>query len=192
MTSTDNSPPNSGTLPGTGSPPLNWRAIAECQWRTLRDVRLIALQESPRSFLSKYSNEVTYGEERWRAEFSRGEWIIVAEEGRPPDAVIGITRSDDIPSTDRYLEFLWVSPRKRRSKIATNLIRVVLERLRASGSETAWLWILEGNAAAQKLYSKCGFATTGERHQPRADPSLWEERMTCRLSSRTQGEPGSR
>jgi ribosomal protein S18 acetylase RimI-like enzyme len=186
MASADNLSPDAGTLPGTGSSLVHWRAITEDQWRELRDVRLTALQESPRSFLSKYSNEVTYGEERWRAEFSRGEWIIVDEEGRPPDALIGITRSDDIPSTDRYLEFVWVSPRKRRSKLATNLIRVVLERLEASGCDTAWLWILDGNEKARELYSKCGFTTTGERHQPRANPSLWEERMTRRLRPRPQ------
>jgi RimJ/RimL family protein N-acetyltransferase len=181
VASAKNSPSDAGTLPGTESPPLHWRAITEDQWRKLRDVRLTALQESPRSFLSKYSNEVTYGEERWRAEFSRGEWIIVGEEGQPPIALIGITRSDDIPPTDRYLEFLWVSPKKRRTQLATNLIRIVLEHLEASGIDTAWLWILDGNEPARELYHKCGFTTTGERHQPRMDRSLWEERMNRRL-----------
>jgi RimJ/RimL family protein N-acetyltransferase len=181
MASAKNSAPDSGTLPGPESQPLRWRAITENQWSKLRDVRLTALQESPRRFLSKYSKEVAYGEAQWRAEFSRGEWIIVGEEGQPPDALIGITRSDDIPPAGRYLEFLWVSPRRRRTHLATNLIRAVLERLQASGMDTAWLWILDGNEPARELYSKCGFITTGERHQPRADLSLWEERMNRRL-----------
>lgn len=179
MTASESAPPSSGTL--DTSPRLQWCVLDEDQWRTLQDLRLMALKESPRSFLSKYDIEVAYGEEKWRSEFSRGEWIIAGEEGKPPDALIGITRSDDIPPTDRYLEYLWISPEKRRSKLATGLIRAVLERLEASGVSMVWLWILDGNMQARGLYEKCGFITTGCRHRPRANPSLWEERMNRRL-----------
>ena len=186
MTSTDSVPPGAGMLPRTkSSRPLRWCVLSEDQWRTLRDVRLTALKESPRSFLSKYDTEVAFGEERWREEFSRGEWVIAGEEGKQPNALIGVTRSDDIPSTDRYLEYLWVSPIARQSKLATNLIHAVLERLEASGIGTVWLWILDGNEPARELYSKCGFTTTGERHRPQADRSLWEERMNRQLKPRT-------
>jgi RimJ/RimL family protein N-acetyltransferase len=184
MTSTDSVPPSAEILPGTKSPQLRWCVLNEDQWRILRNVRLTALKESPRSFLSKYEKEVNFGEEQWRGEFSRGEWIIAGEEGKPPDALIGVTRSNDIPSTDRYLEYLWVSPEARRSKLATNLIQAVLGRQEALGIEVVWLWILDGNEPARELYNKCGFVTTGERHRPRADRSLWEERMNRRLRPR--------
>jgi ribosomal protein S18 acetylase RimI-like enzyme len=186
MTSTDSVPPDAGLLPLTeSSRPLRWCVLNEDQWRTLQEVRLTALKESPRSFLSKYGIEVTFGEKQWRDEFSRGEWIIAGEEGKPPDALIGVTRSNDVPSTDRYLEYLWVSPKVRHSKVATNLIHVALKRLEASRVDTVWLWILDGNEPARELYNKLGFTTTGERHRPKADRSLWEERMKHPLKSKT-------
>src|SRR5262245_60119066 len=120
MTSTNDVPPSTGLLLRTeSSGPLRWFVLDEAQWRTLRDVRLTALKESPRSFLSKYAIEFAFGENQWRYEFSRGEWIIAGVAGQSPDALIGITRSDDIAPTGRYLEYLWVSPEARRSKLAT-------------------------------------------------------------------------
>jgi ribosomal protein S18 acetylase RimI-like enzyme len=181
MTCTDGVPPGAERLPGTESPQLQWCVLNETQWRTLRDARLTALKESPRSFLSKYQIEVNFGERKWREEFSRGEWIIAGEEGKAPEALVGAVRGYDIPSTDRYLEYLWVSPEMRRSKLATNLINVVLRRLEASGTDIVWLWILDGNESARQLYINCGFTTTGERHRPRANRSLWEERMNLQL-----------
>jgi ribosomal protein S18 acetylase RimI-like enzyme len=181
MTSTDDVPPGAGISSGNESQQLRWCVLDADQWCTLRDARLTALKESPQSFLSKYEIEIAFGEERWREEFCRGEWIIVGEEGKPPEALIGAVRSYDIPSTDRYLEYVWVSPKSRRSKLATNLINAVLRRLEAAGTDVVWLWILDGNEPARELYNKCGFTTTGERHRPKANRSLWEERMNRRL-----------
>lgn len=192
MTSTERVPPSAGVLRTESSGPLRWCVLSEYQWRTLRDARLTALKESRGSFLSKYDIEVAFGEARWRKEFSRGEWIVTGEEGESPDALIGVTRSDDIPPTGRYLEYLWVSPKARRSKLATNLIRVVLERLETYGVDTVWLWILDGNEPARELYNKCGFTSTGERHRPHADRSLWEERMKRKLKPTSRTEHGIR
>jgi ribosomal protein S18 acetylase RimI-like enzyme len=184
MSSIDNVPPDTGTLPGTKSSPLRWRVLNEDEWFILKEVRLTALKESPRSFLSKYEKEITFTEKHWRAEFARGEWIMAGEEGKPPDAMVGVVSGYDIPSTDRYLEYLWVSPRARRSRLATDLIRAVLLRFKALGIDTVWLWILDGNESARELYNKCGFTTTGLRHRPKVDRSVWEERMNRRLSAR--------
>jgi ribosomal protein S18 acetylase RimI-like enzyme len=186
MTGTDGIPYEAGKSPGgAAASQLQWWVLNENQWRTLRGARLTALKESPQSFLSRYEVEANFGERRWRDEFSHGEWIIVGEEGKAIKALIGVVRGYDIPSADRYLEYLWVSPGLRRSKLATNLINAVLRRLEASGTGAVWLWILDGNEPARELYNKCGFITTGERHRPQANPSLWEERMNLRLNPRS-------
>ena len=182
MTLAGSLPPDAGFLLRTESSGLlRLCVLREDQWGILRDVRLTALRDSPEAFLSKHETEVTFKEGRWREEFSRGEWVIAGGEGKPPDALIGVTRSNDIPPTDRYLEYLWVSPKARRYKLATNLIHAVLERLDASGIDTAWLWILDGNKPARELYRKCGFTSTGERQRPKADHSRWEEKMKRKL-----------
>lgn len=181
MTSSEGAPESFGSLSGTQLPNARLRLLDEDQWQQLRDVRLTALSQSPNSFLSSYNAEIVYSEEQWRSEFHRGEWIVVVDETELPIALIGVTESDDIPPADRYLEYLWVSPEKRRFKLATGLIRAVLKPLEASGAGAVWLWILDGNVPARELYNGCGFITTGYRHRPRANPSLWEERMILRL-----------
>lgn len=159
---------------------MQWRVLTEPEWRSLREARLTALKESPTSFMSNYDKELGYDESHWREEFSRGEWIIVTH-GKSIDGLLGITRASDIGPDERYLEYLWISPKQRRSGLATNLIRASVERLTETGITAIWLWILDGNKAARQLYEKCGFISTGERQPLRADPLRNEERMRLRL-----------
>jgi ribosomal protein S18 acetylase RimI-like enzyme len=162
------------------STPVQWRVLTEPEWRSLRGARLTALKESPGSFLSSYDKESAFEQIRWREEFSRGEWVIGLA-GESIDGLLGITTASDISPDERYLEYLWISPRQRRSGLATNLIRATLERLAGAGINTVWLWILDGNEPARHLYEKCGFTSTGERQPLQADPSRSEERMRLRL-----------
>jgi ribosomal protein S18 acetylase RimI-like enzyme len=61
------------------------------------------------------------------------------------------------------------------------LLRTVLDRLRDSGVRTVWLYILDGNNPAMRLYQRFGFQRTNE-HQPLPDdPARSEERMWLRL-----------
>jgi ribosomal protein S18 acetylase RimI-like enzyme len=162
--------------------PLQWHVLAESEWHILREARLTALKESPRCFLSNYEKELGYEQKRWREEFSRGEWTIATKEGDLIDGLMGATCSDDISSNERYLEYLWILPGSRRSGLATRLIHNVLGRLSASGIITAWLWILDGNEPARRLYEKFGFVSTNERQQLKADPLRYEERMKLKLN----------
>lgn len=168
----------------SSSTPLQWRILTESEWRTLREVRLTALKDSPKSFLSNYTNEIAYDEARWREEFSRGEWIVAATD-ESINGLIGITHGDDIGPDERYLEYLWISPAQRRTGIAARLIHTVLERLSSAGIASVWLWILDGNEPARELYNKCGFISTGERQPLKADPYRCEERMLFRLKLST-------
>jgi len=156
---------------------LRWRILNEGEWSALRDIRLAALRDSPSSFLSSYNKEVAYEETQWRTEFSRGQWIIIVGKDEQPFGLIGITQGIDIPSTDRYLEYLWISPEWRRSGAASSLIQIVLEQLSAVGIVAVWLWILDGNKPARQLYEKFGFVSTNERQVLRDDPRRFEERM---------------
>ncbi|HEY2575019.1 MAG TPA: GNAT family N-acetyltransferase [Streptosporangiaceae bacterium] len=161
---------------------LQWRILAEPEWWLLRKTRLIALRESPLCFLSSYEKEVAYDETQWREEFIRGDWITLGETDATMDGLIGVTHGDDISPNERYLEYLWISPKSRRSGIATNLMRTVLEMLRTTGIVTAWLWILDGNKPARELYEKLGFISTNERQPLAANPLRYEERMRLRLN----------
>ena len=162
---------------------LDIKRLARDEWLALRGIRLAALRESPGAFLSTYAREDSFGENSWRAEFDRGGWCIGFREGQPV-SLLGVTREPGTPQHQCYLEYVWVSPECRRSGVAAFMLTVVLDQLRASGVRTAFLWVLDGNNAAVRLYKRLGFVSTNHR-QPLADsPGRSEERMELDLGGR--------
>jgi ribosomal protein S18 acetylase RimI-like enzyme len=157
--------------------------LDEDEWPRLRKARLTALKEAPDAFLSSYKRELRYGEEDWRAEFSRGEWTLMTRYGRLV-GLIGATREVATPPSECYLEYLWVSPEFRRSGVASDLIKIVLKRLIKSGVTTVWLWILEGNEPARRLYEGLGFVSANKRQPLPDNPSRHEELMRLDIHRR--------
>lgn len=154
--------------------------LNEYEWPRLREARLTALKEAAGAFLSNYGRELRYGEEDWRAEFSRGEWTLMTRYGRLV-GLIGVTREATTPPSECYLEYLWISPEFRRSGVASDLIKIVLKRLIKSGVTTVWLWILEGNEPARRLYEGLGFVSTHKRQPLSDNPSRYEELMRLEI-----------
>ena len=155
--------------------------LTENNWPRLRNIRLAALNTDPDAFLSTYERETAYGERRWRQEFSRGEWNVMLASGQDV-GIVGATREPGTPPHECHLEFLWIAPHSRRAGIATMLLRTVLDRLRDSGVRTVWLWILNGNDPAMRLYQQFGFQRTNKLQPLPDNPARTEERMRLRLS----------
>jgi ribosomal protein S18 acetylase RimI-like enzyme len=155
----------------------------EGEWVTLREMRLAALRESPEAFLASHSEESTFEEQKWRAEFVRGEWTVEIRNDKPI-AFVGITREQSTPPNECYLEYMWVSPGFRRCGVATDLIKNVLRRLLKHGFSTIWLWVLDGNEPARRLYEKCGFTSTRLIQRPHRSPSRSEELMSLTFRPR--------
>jgi ribosomal protein S18 acetylase RimI-like enzyme len=154
--------------------------LTEGDWSRLKRIRLTALRESPHAFLSSFDREYAYDEEQWRAEFARGEWAVAVTDHWDV-GLLGATCESAALSDERYLEYIWVSPDSRGCGVASMLLRTVLDHLRDSGVLTVWLWVLDGNERAMRLYERFGFLSTHER-QPLTDkPERSEERMRLRL-----------
>jgi len=66
--------------------------------------------------------------------------------------------------------------------MAKLLLRAVLDRLRDSGIQTVWLYILDGNDPAMRLYQEFGFQGTNQRQQLPDHPAGSEELMRLRLN----------
>ncbi len=141
------------------------KLLVQDEWRVLRDVRLAALRESPNSFLAMYENEKVFDELKWRAEFSRGDWTVSMHDEQLA-GIVGCTREASTPADERYLEYLWVAPLWRNKGVARTMVTAVLDRLRNSGVRTAYLWVLDGNDAAVRLYKRVGFISSNHRHRP--------------------------
>src|SRR6266566_2362799 len=156
------------------------RLLSQHEWRMLQDVRLSALQEAPHAFLSTYEREKSFCEDQWRAEFVRGDWRIGIREIRPI-SLLGATRGPDTPTDECYLEYMWVAPEYRRSGVAFSMLTYVLDRLRAAGMQTVFLWVLEGNEIAMRLVTRAGFVSSNYRQPLAAHPGRSEELMQLNI-----------
>jgi ribosomal protein S18 acetylase RimI-like enzyme len=154
--------------------------LTENEGLRLRDIRLTALEDYPSAFLSDLEVEAAYDEQRWTQEVLRGEWNIILA-GDKEVGLVSVTREEDMPPQECYLESLWVAPGSRRSGVGSMLLQAVLERLRSQDVHTVWLHILNGNDGAMRFYQRFGFRSTNERHAVH-HPAGSEERMMLRLA----------
>jgi ribosomal protein S18 acetylase RimI-like enzyme len=159
---------------------LRVEVLTEDEWPRLQSIRLAALHEDPVKFLFSHKEEAAYDPQRWRQEFSRGQWNIMVSDHKEI-GLLGVTREEAMSEQECYLEYLWVASDFRRVGVASSLLRTVLARLQASGVHTVWLYILDGNEPAMRLYQRFGFQSTNERIELPDHPAGGEELLKLRL-----------
>jgi ribosomal protein S18 acetylase RimI-like enzyme len=150
------------------------------QWPILRRIRLMALSQAPDSFIAKYEDEKEFDEVRWRAEFDRGQWSIGSHLGSSV-SLLGCTREERTPWYECFLEYLWVSPEWRNCGLGYSMLAHAIERLRQEGVRTAFLWVLDGNEPAVRLYRRFGFVSANYREPLECRPGRAEELMRLDL-----------
>jgi ribosomal protein S18 acetylase RimI-like enzyme len=140
---------------------LDLQLLSPADWRTLRDVRLRALRDSPHAFLSRYDCELLLGEREWRQLLDSATWVV-AREG---EDVVGLARSvaESAHPWRRHIESMWVAPTHRRRGVSRALLDALADKERRAGVTELLLWVLEDNDHAQGAYATLGFEPTGER-----------------------------
>lgn len=156
--------------------------LDEADWRMLRSIRLLALQQDPRAFLSNFEEESRYDEGKWREEFTRGNWTLLMEGGQAV-GLLGATWEPGTPHTICYLEYMWIHPQFRNKGRAAKLVTNVLKRMAGEGVTTVRLWVLDGNDTAARVYERIGFRFTGKRQPLPQEPSRNENLMELGLHS---------
>lgn len=147
----------------------------------LKRLRLRALKDSPDCFLSAHAIERHYLNKRWAAEFKRGDWYAGVSNGADV-GLIGVTREPEMPESECFIEYMWVARSFRRQGIGQYMLEEVLGSLRASGVKAVYLWVLDGNKAAEELYQKVGFAFTDVVQPLAARPGRSEHQMMLALT----------
>jgi RimJ/RimL family protein N-acetyltransferase len=162
---------------------LNLRFLRPADWRTLRDVRLAALQDSPHAFTSRYAQERRWTEREWRRTLKSSTWIVAQKAGE----VAGLARSVREPwiPRARNLESIWVAPIHRHQGVCGDLVRALAKRERRMGANQLVLWVLDGNHDALRAYEALGFRPIGEPQFLRAF-GRWEQRLGVHISCLTQ------
>ena len=166
------------------------REVTPDDWELMRDVRLAALAEAPYAFGSTYAREAGFTEERWRGRISERSVTFFAQAGpaegtAPADSAApgrgagelaglgGVFVEDGAPE----LVSMWVRPGARGLGVGQALVEAAAAWARGRGYPALSLWVTEGNAAARRLYERCGFTATGEAQPLPSDPSVPEIRM---------------
>lgn len=145
------------------------------EWETLREIRLAALREAPDAFGSSYARESAFTEETWRERLTSGSLTLFARLGGVPEPIglAGVYAPDGAAD----LVSMWVRPGGRGRGVGDALVGSACEWAKRQGHDSIFLWVTESNAAARRLYERCGFTPTGERQPLPSNPALPEIRM---------------
>jgi GNAT superfamily N-acetyltransferase len=155
------------------------RRLGPDDWCLWRDVRLAALADAPEAFGSWLERENGYTDADWRAWLApdRGLKAIAGDAG-----LIGAWLPPDRGGAVE-LYSMWVAPAWRGRGVGDRLVAEAVAWAGERRHPRVDLWVVGGNAAAERLYRRHGFVPTDETQpHPRAAGVL-ERVMTLDLGA---------
>jgi RimJ/RimL family protein N-acetyltransferase len=175
--------------------PLLIRPLLRREAAALRDLRLEALRLHPEAFGASFEEAERMSAAQFAAQIPEG----------PPDAIFGAFLDGALcgmagffaerPAKTRHKGSLWgmyVRSTARRHGVARALLqRVILHAREVARREVLRLTVVEGNAAAHRLYEAAGFEIYGtERRALRLGPDHWLDEALMALDLRRPEKPG--
>ncbi|HET9782633.1 MAG TPA: GNAT family N-acetyltransferase [Candidatus Dormibacteraeota bacterium] len=146
-------------------------------WALYRRVRLEALREAPYAFGSTYAREKDRSEADWRHAVRTRTRFIAEVDG----AVVGTSSGGDGDASGAAaLTAMWVDPGFRRQGIGDALVQRVIEWARQTGYGELFLWVVDGNGSAERLYERNGFRRTGAAQEVRPGELEYEMSRSLR------------
>jgi ribosomal protein S18 acetylase RimI-like enzyme len=141
---------------------INVRALGEEDWSQYRDIRLMALEDSPEAFVATLEQEQALDEQVWRERMRRAR-RLVAELGGSAVGVVSLGEGDAEQSSTGELFGLWVAPRGRGTGVAWKLVEAGAAQAVAEGRRQLGYWVGTDNGPAVAFASSFGFRPTGKR-----------------------------
>ena len=139
-------------------PPIAVRSLSACEWQLKRDLRLAALQDSPRAFASSYDLEVHRSEDEWRGWPRDGAYFAAFDDRQAVGIAGSWMRGGESDVT--HLISMWVAPDARGAGIARLLTEAVVGWARERKATRLELEVAAGNDAAMRAYLRAGFVVT--------------------------------
>jgi len=148
------------------------RRLGPDDWQAYKRIRLAALAADPQAFGSTLAHAQTLTDDEWKGRLTTSAFFLGEVEGEAA-GLVGSHRRD------KYAELIsmWVAPAFRRTGLAARLIDAVIAWAAGEGFSEVRLWVVEGNASAERAYAKSGFARTGRRQPVREGEPAMEQEM---------------
>lgn len=138
------------------------RVLGPDDWKTWRELRLLALDEAAYAFGSLLADWQGDGdrEDRWRARLRiPGQHLVALLDGRPVGLACGVPTDD---ARVGELISMYVHPDARGEGVGDELIRAVERWARSTAASAVRLNVMDNNRTAAALYERNGFRFTGE------------------------------
>jgi ribosomal protein S18 acetylase RimI-like enzyme len=145
---------------------ISVRALGEEDWQQFRDIRLMALQDSPEAFVASRAEEEGLDEQAWRARMRRARRLVAERDGKPV-GVVCLGQGDPEHSCTGELFGLWVAPEGRGTGVAWKLVEAGAAQALADGHKNLGYWVGTSNGRAVAFASSFGFRPTGTRRPMR-------------------------
>jgi RimJ/RimL family protein N-acetyltransferase len=144
-----------------------WQA-EPAEWQVYREVRLTSLADEPAAFGSTLDEELQLSAQDWRNRLTNAAVFLGKRNGEVAGTATGLPTAED----QAEMVGVWVCPAARGTGLAAELIQAVLAWGKDRNKISVHL--VEGNLAAEKLYTRLGFERTGHRIRLPRDPSIIE------------------
>ena len=145
---------------------IHVRALGEEDWPQFRDIRLMALRDSPDAFVAARADEEALEEQVWRDRMRRARRLVAERDGTPV-GVVSLGQGDPGLATRAELFGLWVAPEGRGSGVAWKLVEAGAAQALADGRRSLGFWVGTSNGRAVAFASSFGFRPTGTRRPMR-------------------------
>lgn len=156
------------------------RRAEACDLDAVRTLRLRALAGAPQDFDVSHVEASGWDDDQWRTWFQARSIFVFERDGRFR-GMIAADPHDREPRT-LFLGAMWLDPEERGRGTAARLIEALVDWAKAKGAERLLLHVVEGNAAARRVYERAGFRLTGSSFQS-SRSLLREVEMERRLTS---------
>jgi ribosomal protein S18 acetylase RimI-like enzyme len=136
------------------------------------------LKEAPSAFGSTWEREKDRTEKEWRNAVVARTRFVAESDGQ----AVGMASVGEAgPGSAGSVTSFWVHPRARGKGVGDALLLAAIESARAAGYDELFLWVVEANDHAQRLYERHGFQRTGATQLVRPGDDRLEYEMSRAL-----------
>jgi ribosomal protein S18 acetylase RimI-like enzyme len=161
------------------------RAFRSAEWRSYRDLRLRALEDSPNAFSTTYAEASAHSNEYWMSRLiqlsANTDLLLVAERnGQRCGMAWGTLPLSEKDTAHVYQ--MWVAPGHRGFGVGRMLLDGIIDWARKHRVVSIILGVTCGNEAAWRLYESSGFRAFGELEALRSNSEFKVQSMKLEIA----------